>query len=241
MQYIPGLAQAQLDSEGVRRFTEDELRNIARVVAEGDQALAAGAASLTALTARVTALEARATADEALIATNAANIAANTSAIATNTAAIAAHTASLAKLTNNQFARVYLSTAQAGIAVSDYVVINFDTVAFDPAGIWNSSGKYFKPTIPGYYRLSWYATCTWGAATAQALVVLYRTGVGVLAYGNNLNAGSTFAGIGGTDIVHFDGTSERVDARAYLAGAASRDILGAPHFTYFTIELVKAD
>jgi hypothetical protein len=53
MQYIPGQAQSNLETDGVRRFTEEELRNIARVIAEGDTTIAALEAAVAELDAGV--------------------------------------------------------------------------------------------------------------------------------------------------------------------------------------------
>jgi hypothetical protein len=96
------------------------------------------------------------------------------------------------------------------------------------------------PTIAGYYKVGFCASLNWSGAGTQALVALYKNG-SVYAYGANTNPNGTFIMANGTDIVHFDGSTDYVDMRVYSSGGASRNIDGATHLTYMSICLVKAD
>lgn len=168
------------------------------------------------------------------------NITTNTANIATNTANIATNTAAIAKLSNNQFARVYLNGNQTGISLSSFVLVNLNAVSFDPSSIWDNVNKRFLPTIAGYYKVGFCASLNWSGAGTQAIISIHKNG-SIYAYGANTNPNGTFIMANGTDIVHFDGSTDYVDMRVYSSGGASRNIDGASHLTYMSICLVKAD
>jgi hypothetical protein len=174
------------------------------------------------------------------IATNASNIAANTAAIATNTAAIATNTAAIAKLTNNQFARVARVTSnQTGLTVGTLNKIQFNAVMFDPSSIWDAANYRFKPTIAGYYRVSWGAQVTYTAgsfAYVAAVINGSRYAIGSL-----VDDAPTFSDSVGTTIAHFDGTTNYVEAHAYYGTGSAGSVTAGSDISYFDISLVKAD
>jgi hypothetical protein len=202
MPYYPNSAPANLDTDGLRGFVEDELRNIMRAFAGNDVSI---------------------------------------SAITTNEAAIAANTAAIAKLTNNQLARVGLTTNQTGLGTA-YTVVAFDTVAFDPSGIWDGTNKRLKPTVAGYYRVSYAASFALAGTGVAVNMGLFKSGslVGVGCSFPNASASTNTWNMSGGDMVHVNGTTDYIDMRVSNSGSV-RSIFGDATQTYMSINLVKAD
>lgn len=220
MPYTPRQAPGNLpDFDALRAWVEEEFMALASQWAEDDLTSASDLTtvqnSITALQNDITALQA---ADTAL-------------------------DARLDKLEGNQFARVYLDGAnQTGLASASYTKINFNTVEFDPSGIWDNTNKQFKPTIAGYYRVSWNVFLQAAGGAFVYLADLNKNGTRIARGASTVLTTVNINGIvSGSTITHVNGTSDVLDIRAYIEGTASRDVIWGIDNTAFMISLVKAD
>ena len=117
--------------------------------------------------------------------------------------------------------RVYLSADQGGNAINAYSKINFDTVDFDPASMWNAANKRFIPTVSGTY----WAVCTCEVVPSLAYAVTQAGASGISKNGTRLQgqtlalwstggSGETFAQTG--CLVQVNGSTDYIEG---LGGA----------------------
>lgn len=214
MAYIKTQIPPNLDIEGLRKWVDEEFRRLAQ-----------------AYTTDVTQF------DPSGLQTQIDDVVAD---VAANTSIIAAHTTAIAKLTNNQFARVCRVTSNQTVATGQ-VKVQFNQTDFDPTPIWDGTNFRFKPTIAGYYRVLTTLSLTFAAGTPQPLSELWKNGARVAVGSMAPASGNQIISLA-EDIIHFNGTSDYVEAFSnFTAGTTTPQIVAGSDRSWFNISLVKAD
>lgn len=125
----------------------------------------------------------------------------------------------LAALGGMHFARVTISGTVAVSGSAGWRKIPFNSVSYDPAGLWSAVNQNFKPTRPGLYLV------TVHARTNVSLVDTVATGlngVETRALGAVRGASGALIASGGSSVFLLNGTTDVVDGRAWLdAGAGN--------------------
>jgi len=129
--------------------------------------------------------------------------------------------------TNLSTSESYLSTGATSGTGWQKVPINTSKV--DEAGWWDNVNRYFKPTLAGWYLVSGRARTN--SATLSALAI-GKNGAHVQAFGNDTNANQI--GIGGSQVIYLNGTTDYVDLRSY-ANANGVNYTPGTYDTYLQI------
>lgn len=144
---------------------------------------------------------------------------------------------------NIQMCRVALAANQAIGTLSTRIKILFDTVSFDPASIWDATNHRIKPTIAGYYQVNFSVGFS-ATSLYSGLGVMQKTGVNTDIFDtvfDNLSQNGGASIWNGSDIVHFDGSTEYLEAFAFFNTGTSPQVNGALQETFLSLVLVKAD
>lgn len=110
--------------------------------------------------------------------------------------------------------------------------------AFDPFGFWDTTNFRFKPTIPGYYRVSAEVLCRPAATGDGGLSAVYKNGVSYRRLSQLYNAypGSTDIGANGSCLVYLNGTTDYVEIYGWSQSANGFE--GTAEYTFADFELV---
>lgn len=136
---------------------------------------------------------------------------------------------------------VYLNTTRAAGALVQAKVL-YDTVEFDTNTMFDLTNHYFKPTIAGYYIITW-------AVGLQPLASNTGLGYNTVLRKNSFihRAGSSFNSVVssngnitsvGSAIVYANGTTDYFDVWGYVRGSTTGNILGGSYLTYMNGAMV---
>lgn len=148
-------------------------------------------------------------------------------------AAVSPVAADVVKARSNQFARVALSATQSGVPDSVYTKVSFNSVTYDPSGIWDAVNKQFKPTVAGLYRLSWLVYLRNNAGGSQ----LSRMVASSQSFGSYQSAAAVESMSSGSDMIAFNGSSDTAELQGFISSGTARIFDTTSHFE---IELVRA-
>jgi hypothetical protein len=131
-------------------------------------------------------------------------------------------------------------TSNIGITSGADYVIPF-VADFDPQGWYNASTKQFRPTIAGYYDVSfsvWFATGS--TAYQQVNVQSRKNGTSYVISQMQDQTGSGFS-VGGTRAVYLNGSTDYIDFTVYVGQSPSQTIQGsaASEGTWFKAFLIS--
>jgi hypothetical protein len=168
-----------------------------------------------------------------------------------STAKIAANAVTTAKITNANITQAKLASGVAGngpsfsaylnsnfsISNTTHTKLRFDAEEWDSDGCFDSTTNFrFTPNVAGYYMIGGHfqpnASYTVGTTTLYKNGNLYR----VLHW--NQQSATTPAPVGGTTLVHMNGSSDYVELYGYMT--VGQQIQSGSEWTWFQGHMVRS-
>lgn len=119
--------------------------------------------------------------------------------------------------------RVALGSAQNVAHATSGIIVNFDTVSFDPNSWWDNSNKRFVPTVAGYYMIM--ASARWNTATDFDIGDYYIYKNGSLYQAASLR-NERYETMIITTVMQINGSGDYFDARVYQESGGTQSLRG---------------
>ncbi|HEY0838521.1 MAG TPA: hypothetical protein VGE72_31740 [Azospirillum sp.] len=123
-------------------------------------------------------------------------------------------------------------TDQTGVASSTNVKVNLSNAAINVGSGFDTTNKWFKPTIPGYYVL--YGQIGIQLTASVSMSVQLRVNGNLVASSNNQSSTASTSYADTQQIVYLNGTSDYVELYGSQNTGSSGAFLGATNSTFFT-------
>jgi hypothetical protein len=136
-------------------------------------------------------------------------------------------------------ARVLLS-GPLTISGSTFTKIAFDTVSFDTGSFWDSANHRFKPTVSGYYRVSWNVDGSSSTTLTRILSVLFKNATQIFNGSDQNTSGAVGAESVGSDLVFMNGTTDTLEVQTFIAAATAKvGSTGVSSATTFSLTWIR--
>lgn len=133
------------------------------------------------------------------------------------------------------------ASANQSVTSGVYTKVQFNTEQFDTANCYDNATNYrFTPNVAGYYQVN-ILTPLYSTATTIAICTLYKNGAEFLRGQDFRGATFTTATPAQSTLIYLNGSTDYIEAYAYISGAASQQFLGGlPNPCYFQASLVRS-
>lgn len=129
---------------------------------------------------------------------------------------------------------VSLSSDQTDVAGSTETKVLFDTVDYNEGSYWDTTNKWYKPSIPGYYQFNGVLRCiVSGGQSALTRVALYKNGnVAAASYVQTSTNTFNTCHPSLSYMIYCDGVNDYIELYGYiLTGTTTSRSFGAPNAT----------
>jgi hypothetical protein len=143
------------------------------------------------------------------------------------------------KITSQQGFSAYLSANQS-ITQGQFTKAQFNTTEFNLGNVYDATTNYrFTPTVAGYYQVN-LKMYTSGTSSTSANAYIYKNGASFKA-GQIITANQQVVSV--PAIIHLNGSTDYIEAFAYVAGGTGIVIAGTTSnspFCYFQAMLIRS-
>lgn len=134
--------------------------------------------------------------------------------------------------TSPVFCRATLGgTDQTGLTSNQTIKVNLNTTEFNAGNGFDTTNKWFKPTMAGYYQVqmgSWFT----GTTVGTNVVIIAKNGTSVAEQGAYHASTTQRSCPSVATIVYLNGSSDYLEA--YVRAQSDGSLYGDPKYTWFT-------